>query len=135
MKKVWSIALLAILVLGAMGCYRNTFDYPNRTSDSRVMEERRAFLIGGLVDRNNGPVIGPRLCNGPVKSVETVHTIGNFCVQCITLGIYAPNTVRVTCASGTAHNFYLDENDLIVGHEVYDESGEMVESNFSSDLI
>lgn len=135
MKKVLSIALLGILVLGSLGCMRNTFDYPNRSSDGREIEERRAFLIAGLVDRNDGPVVAHRLCNGPVKSVETVHTLGNFCVSCITLQIYTPNTVRVTCASGAAHNFYLDEDDLIVGHEAFDESGDMVEANFSSDLI
>src|SRR5690554_6471125 len=130
------VAMLALFFVGSTGCISNTFDYPSRQADGRVMEESRTFLIYGLVDRNDRPVVGHELCNGPVKSVETVHTFGNQCIGCITLSIYTPNTVRVTCATGTAHNFYLDEDDAVVGHEVVDEeTGEVVQREFESDFI
>ncbi|WP_158542742.1 Bor/Iss family lipoprotein [Lujinxingia litoralis] len=127
---------LALLVAGATGCYSNTFTYPDRQSDGRVMEESRSFLLFGLVDNNDRPVVAHELCNGPVKSVETVQTFGNMCISCLTLNIYTPSTVRVTCASGMAHNFYLDEDDAVVGHEVVDgDTGEVVQSEFKSDFI
>ena len=136
MKNVFVVALLAISLGGLMGCLSNTFDYPSRDSDGRIMEEGRSFLFFGLVDSNDGPLVAHQVCNGPVKSVETIHTLGNMCVGCLTLNIYTPNTVVVTCAAGTAHNFYLDEDDAVVGHEVIDvESGEIMESNFQADFI
>ncbi len=136
MKNVFVVALLAISLGGLMGCLSNTFDYPNRDSDGRIMEEGRTFYVFGLVDGNDGPLVAHQVCNGPVKSVESIHTLGNMCVGCLTLNIYTPNTVVVTCAAGTAHNFYLDEDDAVVGHEVIDvESGEIMESNFQADFI
>lgn len=136
MKKVFLVALLAILIGGLTGCMRQTFDYPSRTTDGRQMAESQTFYFNGLFDGTRGPVIAHQLCNGPVKSVETVNTIGNLCVTGITFTIYSPNTVRVTCAAGTAHNFYLDEDDTVVGHETVDlESGEILESNFQTDYL
>ncbi|RDV37733.1 hypothetical protein DV096_11475 [Bradymonadaceae bacterium TMQ3] len=130
------VAMLALLLVGSTGCISNTFDYPSRQADGRMMEESRTFFIYGLVDGNDRPVVAHELCNGPVKSVETVHTFGNMCISCVTISIYTPNTVRVTCASGTAHNFYLDEDDAVVGHEVVDgDTGEVVQSEFKSDFI
>lgn len=130
------IALLTMVFGGLLGCRSNVFDYPSRQSDGREVEESRTFFIYGLIDGNDGPIIAHQLCNGPVKSVETVHTIGNICLSCITLQIYTPNTVRITCASGVGHQFYLDENDVAVGHEAIDlETGEVLESNFQADFI
>lgn len=135
-KNVLFIALLAIALSGLSGCLSNVFEYPDRQADGRVMEEGRAFYLFGLIDGNDGPVLAHELCNGPVKSVETVHTLGNMCISCVTLNIYAPNTVVVECASGEAHNFYLDENDSVVGHELIDsETGEVLQSQMKSDHI
>jgi hypothetical protein len=137
MKNVVLLVALVTMAFGSLvGCRSNTFDYPDRQADGRMMEESRAFLLYGLIDSNDGPLIAHQLCNGPVKSVETVHTIGNMCVSCITLNIYTPNTVRVECASGVGHQFYLDENDVAVGHEEIDlETGEVLQSNFQADFI
>lgn len=130
MKKVMLIAVVAIALLGLTGCMKHTFDYPSRQADGRVMEETSKFYLFGLIDGDKEPFSAYNLCNGPVKSVETFASIGNSCVGCVTLNIYAPNTVEVKCASGTAHNFYLDEDDAVVLHEVWDEeSGEILETN------
>jgi hypothetical protein len=130
------VALLTMVFGGLLGCRSNVFDYPNRQSDGRLIEEGRTFFVFGLIDGNDGPLIAYQMCNGPVKSVETVHTLGNMCIGCVTLQIYTPNTVRITCASGVGHRFYLDENDVAVGHEAFDlETGEILESNFQADFI
>lgn len=135
-RNVLFIALLAIALGGLTGCYSTTFDYPDRQTDGRMVEEGRTFYLGGLIDGNEGPVMAHEMCNGPVKSVETVNTVGNMCIGCVTLQIYAPNTVVVECASGEAHNFYLDESDTVVGHETVDtETGEVLQSQMKSDHI
>lgn len=135
-RNVFVIALLAITLGGLTGCMSNTFEYPDRQADGRVMEESRTFYVGGLIDGNDGPLVAHELCNGPIESVETVHTLGNQCISCISLNIYTPNTVVVSCATGTAHNFYLDENDAVVGHETIDsETGEVLQSEMNSDHI
>lgn len=126
MKRMWLMALLGLILVVTSGCYRNTVDDPNVMPDNRVMQERRVFLFNGLMNRNRGPVVAHRLCNGPVKSVETVHTAGNQVVMAITFLIYTPNTVRVTCASGQAHDFYLDDEELLVGSEGAQESGDLI---------
>lgn len=135
-RNVLVIALLAIALSGLSGCLSNVFEYPDRQADGRVMEEGRTFFLFGLIDGNEGPLLAHQLCNGPVKSVETVHTIGDQCLGCISFNIYTPNTVVVQCATGEAHNFYLDENDSVVGHELIDsETGEVLQSQMKSDHI
>lgn len=129
------LIVAAVLVLfGGIGCMSHTFEYPDRDAQGPVMEESQVFYIGGLLGGGE-PLDAAEMCGGPVESVETVSTIGNGCVGCLTLNIYTPNTVRVQCASGSAHDFYLDEDDTVVGYESYDESGEVVESEVSSDYL
>lgn len=136
MKKVMLIAVAAIALMGLTGCYKYTFDYPSRQADGRVMKESSKFYISGLIDADKQPLSAYNLCNGPVKSVETSATFGNGCVSCLTLYIYTPQTVEVRCASGTAHNFYLDEDDALVLHEVIDEeTGEVLETNVRADNL
>lgn len=136
MKKLMLIAVAAIALSGLTGCMKHTFTYPSRESDGRVMEEPSKFYFFGLVDADKQPISAYNVCNGPVKSVDTYLTLGNACVGCLTLQIYTPNTVEIRCASGTAHNFYLDEDDAVVLHEVIDEeSGEVLETNVRAESL
>ena len=129
------VCALVCISLGAMGCMNNTFDYPDREADNRVVEERQTFYVGGLIG-DDEMLNAHEMCNGPVKSVETMSTVVDTCIGCISFNIYTPNTVNVQCASGEAHNFYLDEDDSVVGHEVYDsESGTVLQSEFKSDHL
>ncbi|MFU8802861.1 MAG: Bor/Iss family lipoprotein [Bradymonadaceae bacterium] len=128
-------ALLLLFVVGTVGCYGATFEYPDR-QPGQVVDVSRTFYVAGLFDGNKRPVVAHEVCGGPVQSVQTVNTFGNMCLGCVTAQIYTPNTVRVTCAAGAVHNFYLDEDDVVVGHETVDaESGEVVQREFHSDLI
>lgn len=128
-------ALLLLIAVGSVGCMRTTFEYPDR-QPGQTVDVSRTFYVFGLIDGNKRPLVAHEVCGGPVQSVQTIHTLGNMCLGCITLNIYTPNTVRITCAAGSVHNFYLDEEDTVVGHEVVDgETGEVVQREFRSDVI
>jgi hypothetical protein len=130
-KSLILAAALVLLATSTTGCYRQTFKYENKTP-AATTEVNRGFLLWGLVAPDN-PVKAFEICPSGVAQVEVVHTFGNQLLGCITAGIYSPNTVRVSCAGGSAHNFYLDEDEEVVGYEGFDEDGELVERSISSE--
>lgn len=126
MKRHILLALLLSAAMLATGCFSTTFQYSSKApAAGEPQEAGRAFLIRGLINLND-PLRAYDYCPSGVQSVETVHTFGDMFLGCLTAGIYSPNTVRVTCASGAAHNFYLDENDDVVAHQSVDASGNVL---------
>lgn len=134
MKRVLLFATLLIAMTAMTGCFRTSFVYTDRGSAS-VTEESQKFLVFGLIGPDK-PYRADKLCPSGVAGVETYGTFGNMCIGMCTLNIYTPRTVKVTCASGGAHNFYLDENDNVLAHEHIDaETGQSVVEDFSSDVL
>jgi hypothetical protein len=133
MKRSIAMILLLAAVTFVTGCFSTTFQYSNK-SPSRTEEVGRTFLIRGLINMND-PLKANELCPEGVQAVEVVHTFGDQFLGCLTAGIYTPNTVRVTCAGGAAHNFYLDEEDEVVAQQSFDESGALVNESVSSDVL
>lgn len=133
MKRNSLLILMLALVMLATGCFSTNFTYADKTP-GRTQDVGRSFLIGGLIDLND-PLRAYELCPEGVQGVETVHTFGDSFLACLTVGIYTPNTVVVTCGSGVAHNFYLDESDQVVAHQQYDQDGNLVAETFSSDVL
>ena len=134
MKKMFLLgALLTLIPL--TGCYKTSFVYTN-ASPGDVTEESRTFMFFGLSGPDK-PYRADKVCAGKgVQSVETFASFGNSCVSCISLQIYTPRTVKVTCASGSAHNFYLDDQDRVVAHELVDsKTGRTVTEDFTSDVL
>lgn len=132
-KTLFLVAALLVLLSGLTGCYRQTFVYPDRGT-AAVQEVGVTHLIYGLV--TSDPYVKAfEICPTGVAQVDTVVTFGDGFLGCLTAGIYTPNTVVVTCASGTGHNFYLDENDKVVAHEVLDEQGAVVDTRLVSDVL
>lgn len=114
-------------------CFSSTFQYSNKTP-GRTEEVGRTFLIYGLVNSNE-PLRAQDLCPEGVQGVETIHTFGNMFLACLTFQIYTPNTVRVTCQSGAAHNFYLNEDDAVVAQQSFDVEGNMIAETVHSDVL
>ena len=97
MRCVIRAALFAGVVV-ASGCYHAVIE-TGRPASGQVIERPWAnSFIGGLVPP---PVweVGASCPNG-VARVETQHTFLNQLVGFITLGIYTPMSLAVTCASG-----------------------------------
>lgn len=121
----FSLLILLLAAFALPGCYRTTFAYNDRVQ-AQVIEESRNFWLFGLIGPD-APYRADRLCPSGVASVETYASFGNLCLGTITVGIYSPRTVRVACAAGNVHNFYLNEEDEVVAHELVDaSSGESI---------
>ena len=132
-RSVCTILLLAAAVTLLAGCWKTTFVY-NKGVPGRVEEVGRTFMLLGLIDRND-PLRAYELCPEGVKSVEKVHTFGDGLLTCLTLTIYSPNTIRVTCKGGAGHNFYLDEDDELIAQQRFDEDGSLVGEPITSDIL
>ena len=123
MKRVLLLLAVLMLALPALtGCFRSTFSYSDRGAAS-VTEESQQFLLNGLIGPNV-PYRADKLCPGGVSSVEMYQSLGNGCLGILTFAIYTPRTVQVTCAAGGAHNFYIDDQDNVLAHEIVDASGD-----------
>lgn len=98
---LWQVRSVAaaLLVLSAglgSGCYKATFIDPN-ASAGEEHEEWTDFYIFGLVGEEE--VDARRFCQGPVALVRTGGNFGTGIVTVLTIGIYAPRKVYVTCAA------------------------------------
>lgn len=97
MRRVANLVTLGALVLSA-GCYHATIT-TGRPAGSTVVENQWASSwIGGLIPPSTVNVASQ--CPNGVAQVETQHSFLNMLAQFVTLGIYSPITITVTCASG-----------------------------------
>lgn len=133
MKRVLLLAAFLMAMTALTGCYRTSFNYSDRGASS-VTEESQKFLIGGLIGPKK-PYRADKLCPSGVAGVETYSSFGNGCIGACTLNIYTPRMVKVTCAAGGAHNFYLDNADDVLAHEFVDTAGNSTVQNFESDVL
>jgi hypothetical protein len=113
MKRLGRAALLAVLLAGA-GCYKATFIRDPNAVKGVEHDQWLDFWIFGLVNEQNIDV--KQFC--PDGRVAQVVTGGNFAtgiVSVLTIGIYSPRKVYVTCATdGRALQLELDEQGKLV---------------------
>ena len=92
-------ALLAFLVFAGTGCYHATVE-TGLTPSTEVIEESFASgWIYGLVPPST--ISAKAKCKHGVAKVETQHSFVNQLVGFITLGIYTPMSIKVTCAAAS----------------------------------
>jgi hypothetical protein len=98
----WSIQCAFAALLGITGCYKATF-YQNPNAVAGARHERWSdFFILGLVGHEHFDVRD--FCDQ--DEVAEVRTGGNFAtgiVSLVTIGIYTPRKVYVTCAANPGH--------------------------------
>jgi Bor protein len=106
-------ALLAVLLCAA-GCYKATFIRDSNAVKGIEHDQWLDYWIIGAVGEQDIDV--RRFC--PDGRVAQVVTGGNFAtglVQIVTIGIYAPRKVYVTCAGDSrAMQLELDEHGKLV---------------------
>ena len=96
-------ALIAGGALASTGCYKATFHEPQAIAGERH-DTWSSFFLWGLVGEER--VDARTFCpDADVAMVRTGANAGTAVVSLITLGIYMPRKVYVTCTSrsGTAH--------------------------------
>lgn len=87
-----AFAAVVLLVLGA-GCERTEVVLRHRLPDGVTYERRVDTFAHGLID--GAAITAP--CEPAV--IETRRTAGDWLVGLMTIGVYTPRTVRVTCAA------------------------------------
>jgi GTPase involved in cell partitioning and DNA repair len=113
MKQLGRAALLAVL-LGAAGCYKATFVRDQNAVKGAEHDRWLDFWFWGLMNEQDVNVRD--FCpDGRVAQVVTGGNFGTGIVHFLTLGIYAPRKVYVTCATdGRAMQLELDERGKLV---------------------
>ena len=105
MKHSASIALALGLVLS--GCYHQVVQTGRPPGPTVVKKPWTATWLWGIVPAT--PIDVTRDCPGGIATVETKQTFMNGLVGALTIGIYTPRDVTVTCASGTARGSGMKE--------------------------
>ena len=113
MKRLARVALLAA-VLGGAGCYKATFIRDPNAVKGTEHEEWVSYWLWGLVNEHDLNV--RQFCSdGRVAQVVTGGDFLSGLVELVTLGIYAPRKLWVTCATdGRALQLEFDEHGKLV---------------------
>jgi hypothetical protein len=105
--KVGRAVTVAAVCLLAAACYRQVVQ-TGRTPGTTVVEKPwTATWMWGLVPAQTIDVSSQ--CTSGIATVETQMTVPNWLATVVTLGIYAPRNVKVTCANRAALNNGLRE--------------------------
>lgn len=126
---VWRLLLLGLL-FGQAGCYKASFYTDPKLVRGLEHDRWTDFFVFGLVGTEEIDVRS--FCED--KNIAQIATGGNFgtgFVSAITLGIYTPRKVYVTCAAGPARSRFssrklqldVDSDGLPVRAVVSTESG------------
>ena len=91
---------LAALALAASGCYHQIVQTGRTPGPTVVHRPWTPTFLWGLVAP--APIDVSAQCRSGIATVETQESVPNWFATLLTLGIYAPRDVRVTCATGTA---------------------------------
>ena len=95
-------ALFIICALLFFGCYHATIETGMKPSTTTIEETFAASWIFGLVPPST--IATEAKCPNGVAKVETQLSFLNQLVGILTLGIYTPMEIKVTCAEkSTAH--------------------------------
>lgn len=95
MNRFLRAPLLAALVL-SMACWHAIITTGRAESSTVVEKQWASSFVYGLVPPD--PLDVTSQCKSGVAKVETVHSFLNGLVQFLTIGIYTPMDIKVTCA-------------------------------------
>lgn len=101
MKNRWrSVVLGALVLTSTTACFRQVVQTGRAPSQTVVKKNWVSTWIFGLVPAT--PIDARAQCPSGVATVETQTSFANGLLGMLTLGIWGPQTVTITCAAGTA---------------------------------
>ena len=89
---------LAALFLLSAGCYHASIESGMKPGNDKIEKEWASGWAWGLVGPE--PIEAKSTCGSGLSKVETEHSVLNGLVGVVTLGIYTPMHLTVTCAGG-----------------------------------
>jgi hypothetical protein len=97
MRQRAGLSLLVALALGATGCWKATFIRDPEAIKGTEHDQWVSFFVFGLVGEKTFDV--KQFCpDGRIAVVRTGGNFGTGLVSALTIGIYTPRKVYVTCA-------------------------------------
>jgi hypothetical protein len=98
-RGLFSSLTIKTLILGGALCFApGCFKVQTLMPDTIPAETHKQWVNGFFWGSVGGTVDAARYCGGrPVASVETKRSVGNYLIELVTLGIYTPSHVSVTC--------------------------------------
>jgi hypothetical protein len=121
MKYKTAIAVAFGLILS--GCYHQVVQTGRTPGPTVVKKPWTATWLWGIVPAS--PIDVTQNCPGGIATVETKMTFMNGLVGGLTLGIFTPRNVTVTCASGSARGMGMKEF-IVARTATPDESAEVI---------
>jgi len=112
MKRVPLATLLAVILVG-LGCYHATIETGLPASNQVITQDFASCWVFGLVPPKT--VEAASKCPNGVARVETQLSFVNGLVGILTLGIYTPMTIEVTCAGSGAD--LIGDADFLVAED------------------
>ena len=103
----YSGSLAVALGLTLSGCFHQVVQTGRTPGTTVVKKPWTATWLWGIVPAK--PIDVTRDCPSGIATVETKQTFMNGLVGAVTLGIFTPRDVTVTCASGTARGIGMKE--------------------------
>jgi len=91
-------ACLCAALFALAGCAAQRFDFTDTTVNvSPTLDEGQTFWVSGI--GQTAEIDAAKTCGGASKviRIETQQTAGDVGLSLITLGIYTPRHIRVTC--------------------------------------
>lgn len=101
--KRFELLLLAVVALGATGCYTTTLRNGKPVGEAPLEADKRWHngFVGGT-EESSGPYVLDRLCPNGWAEIETHTSFGNGILEVVTLHLYNPQTIEVKCAAEPA---------------------------------
>ena len=96
--------IAALLVLSA-GCYHASIESGMKPGNDKIEQEWASGFAWGLAGPD--PIEAQSKCASGLSKVETEHSFLNGLVGAVTLGIYTPMHLTVTCAAGPGADLLL----------------------------
>lgn len=97
LRKVRTATLLAVVGLTTAACFHQSVQSGLQPSSTVVEHEFVATWLWGIVPAK--PIDVRETCRSGVAQVETEQSFVNGLVGVLTIGIFSPQRLRVTCAA------------------------------------
>ncbi len=94
------LGLVLVTAFAASGCYTTTIRSGRPAGQAPMEADARwhsGFLLGN--QEASGPYDMDRICPEGWATIDTETSFGNGVVELVTVGVYNPQTVTVTCAA------------------------------------
>jgi hypothetical protein len=94
------VSAVLLATVSTTGCFHQVIQTGRTAGTTTVEKNYVATWLWGIVPAK--PIDVRQQCPGGVATIETQQTFMNGFVSLLTLGIYAPQHLKVTCAASTA---------------------------------